>query len=82
MVGMLSLLDALFQQPLTTLIGQLNLTSDLGAALLERRGALGQLLSFVEDIEQNRPLTMSVPDNFNQLYADAMQWVDDLDIDA
>ncbi len=82
MVGMLSLLDALFQQPLTTLIGQLNLTSDLGAALLERRGALGQLLSFVEDIEQNRPLTMSVPDNFNQLYADAMQWVDDLEIES
>jgi EAL and modified HD-GYP domain-containing signal transduction protein len=82
MVGMLSLLDALFQQPLAALINPLNLTDDISTALLERKGGLGKLLSFIEDIEQNRPLVMKVPDNFNQLYADAMQWVDDLEMDS
>ena len=52
MVGMFSRLEALFSQPLATIIGPLHLAEEVSAALLQRKGTLGQLLTLVEAAEQ------------------------------
>ncbi len=52
MVGIFSLLDALFNQPLHDVITPLNLGETMNAALLERKGKLGQLLQLMENTEQ------------------------------
>jgi EAL and modified HD-GYP domain-containing signal transduction protein len=51
MVGMVSLVDALFGQPLTEIVALLNLEEDLQNALLKREGRLGTLLRLVEASE-------------------------------
>lgn len=51
-VGMLSLLDALLQQPLAELLEPLNLSEPVVEALLQRAGRYGQLLALVECGEQ------------------------------
>ncbi|MEY2342932.1 EAL and HDOD domain-containing protein [Acidithiobacillus sp. IBUN Pt1247-S3] len=52
LVGMLSLIDALFDQPLAELLGELKLHPSVTAALLEREGEDGVLLQLLESIEQ------------------------------
>lgn len=44
-VGMLSSLDAWFDQPLSTLLSRLPLSADLNTALLKHEGVLGEILS-------------------------------------
>ncbi len=51
-VGLLSALDAVLDQPMDELLEQLPLSGDLSAALLERSGPQGELLSRVMDFEQ------------------------------
>jgi EAL and modified HD-GYP domain-containing signal transduction protein len=51
MVGMFSLVDALFGQPLAEIVALLNLEEDLQNALLKREGRLGTLLRLVEASE-------------------------------
>lgn len=53
MAGILSLLDALLNQPLEDVIKQINLTSDVRQALLEREGKLGSMLELAEVLERN-----------------------------
>jgi len=52
MVGMFSHLETLFSQPLAKIIGPLHLAEEVSAALLLRKGALGELLTLVEAAEQ------------------------------
>jgi len=52
MVGMFSLLEALFSQPLANIIGPLRLTQEVSNALLQHAGMLGDLLILVEAAEQ------------------------------
>lgn len=52
MVGMFSQLEALFAQPLATIIGPLKLSEEISAALLQHGGKLGELLALVEAAEQ------------------------------
>jgi c-di-GMP-related signal transduction protein len=52
MVGILSLIDVLFEVPMDELVGKLNLVDDVRDALLGRSGALGRLLLLVEKLEQ------------------------------
>ena len=51
MVGMFSLLEALFAMPLEDIVTPLNLAEDVVDALLKRGGKLGALLSLVEQCE-------------------------------
>lgn len=51
MVGMLSLMDVLFGQPLATILQALNLDENVMDALLQRQGLLGDLLSLAESAE-------------------------------
>jgi EAL and modified HD-GYP domain-containing signal transduction protein len=51
MVGILSLLDILFETPMEEIIAHLNLTDDVSLALLRREGQLGKMLMLTEKLE-------------------------------
>jgi EAL and modified HD-GYP domain-containing signal transduction protein len=51
MVGILSLLDVLFETPMLEIISNLNLNDDVSAALLNRDGQLGRILALTEKLE-------------------------------
>ena len=51
MVGILSLLDVLFETPMEEIIANLNLTDDVSSALLKREGKLGRMLLLTEKLE-------------------------------
>ena len=51
MVGILSLLDVLFETPMDEIIANLNLNDDVSSALLKREGQLGKLLMLTEKLE-------------------------------
>ena len=51
MVGILSLLDILFETPMEEIIANLNLNDDVTAALLRREGKLGKMLLLAEKLE-------------------------------
>lgn len=51
MVGILSLLDVLFEIPMSEIISTLNLNDDVSAALLTREGPLGRILMLTEKLE-------------------------------
>ncbi|MGQ5524397.1 EAL and HDOD domain-containing protein [Chitinimonas sp. PSY-7] len=83
MVGMLSLIDALFSQPMPTLLQALSLEESVHRALLERSGWLGQLLQLVEGMEQDEPsytedrllqLGKLTLDDLNHMQVEALAW--------
>jgi len=51
MVGILSLLDVLFETSMEEIITNLNLTENVSAALLRREGQLGKMLMLTEKLE-------------------------------
>lgn len=51
MTGILSLLDVLFEIPMSEIVESLHLSDDVSAALLSREGKMGMLLSLTEKIE-------------------------------
>ncbi|OGU18254.1 MAG: diguanylate phosphodiesterase [Geobacteraceae bacterium GWC2_53_11] len=51
MVGILSLLDVLFETPMDEIIANLNLNDDVSSALLRRDGQLGKMLMLTEKLE-------------------------------
>jgi c-di-GMP-related signal transduction protein len=59
MTGILSLLDALLETPMSELIEHLHLPGDVRAALLEGAGALGHLLKVVEALERTDDAAVS-----------------------
>jgi c-di-GMP-related signal transduction protein len=59
MTGILSLLDALLETPMSELIEHLQFPDDVRAALLERSGPLGHLLQVVEALERTDDATVS-----------------------
>lgn len=52
MIGILSLIDVLFEVSMAELVAKLNLVDDVRDALLERSGLLGQLLMLTEKLEE------------------------------
>jgi EAL and modified HD-GYP domain-containing signal transduction protein len=51
MTGILSLLEVLFETPMSEIIANLNLTDDVCNALLSRSGQLGSMLTLAEKLE-------------------------------
>jgi len=51
MTGILSLLEVLFETPMSEIIAKLNLTDDVTNALLSRSGQLGSMLTLAEKLE-------------------------------
>lgn len=52
MLGILSLVDVLFETPVEGIVRKLRLNDDITAALLNREGELGALLALAETLEQ------------------------------
>lgn len=87
MVGVLSLLDALFGAPLPELLAELNLADPVRAALLNGEGALGRLLAIVRAFEGNQFAEVAVlladfPQlslaQFNQMQLQALGWAGEI----
>ena len=53
MTGILSLMDVVFEMPQEEIVKELNLPAPVKAALLERDGELGHLLTLTEQLEQD-----------------------------
>jgi len=51
MVGILSLLDVLFETPMEEILSNLNLNDDVSLALLQREGRFGKMLTLAEKLE-------------------------------
>ncbi len=79
MVGMFSLLDALFNQPLAELTAPLNLSDDVRDALLKRKGLLGQMLAYAEAVEYEHPNNAEAYPECTLLILEAMAWANNLE---
>lgn len=79
MVGMFSLLEALFHMPLRDLITPLNLSDEVRDALLEHEGLLGKILTYVADVEGACPAIQSDFAGCTPLLLEAMAWVNNLE---
>lgn len=82
-VGLLSTMDAYFDQPLEEILGNMSLRPDVKAALLVREGELGAVLDLVERmqlgelkaIEWDRLSEFDLtPQVVNELYMEVIQW--------
>ena len=51
MTGILSLLDVLFEVPMSEIVESLHLSDDVTNALLSRQGRMGMLLTLTEKVE-------------------------------
>lgn len=88
LTGMLSLLDALLEQPLEQLLQQLPLSDTIKDALLRQQGPLGQPLQLVLDYEQanwalcQQLANQLLPSNTDvrSLYLDAIDWAEQLQL--
>ena len=87
MVGMLSMVDTLFQQPLSEVLDLFNLDESLQNALLHRSGKLGILLQLVvasenADGEAAMVLLQNFPgldfDQFNRTQVEALKWANNI----
>lgn len=82
MVGMFSLLEALFAMPLKDIVTPLNLSEGVTDALLKRSGRLGAMLSLVEqsehapaaDFAERLTAVGLTPANYCQCLVHACQW--------
>jgi c-di-GMP-related signal transduction protein len=87
MVGMLSLVDTLFHQPMTEVLGLLNLEDSVRDALLHRSGELGSLLALVTASENAEggaamALLQDFPqldfEQFNRAQIEALKWANSI----
>lgn len=85
LVGLFSNLDAFYNQPMRQLIEELPLSEEITAALLEGRGALGELLEYVRFYEKGQWLEGDGDEGVESLnavaptcYLDAVRWDEEL----
>lgn len=87
MVGMLSLLDTLMDEPLNELVPRLNLQEDIEAALLKRSGDIGELLAMCGEIESGDTLAVQTrlrarpgltADTLNVAQLEALGWANNI----
>ncbi|MGA1109359.1 MAG: hypothetical protein ACO3TX_12440, partial [Pseudomonadales bacterium] len=76
-------MDAFFDQPLVEILGSMSLRPDVRAALVDREGAFGAVLSLVEAIQRGEleAIDWSMladydfsPELVNELYLQVIQW--------
>jgi len=82
-VGLLSTMDAYFDQPLEEILGNMSLRPDVKAALLVREGELGAVLDLVERMQLGELIAIEwdrlsefdlSPQVVNELYMEVIQW--------
>lgn len=80
-VGLLSILDALMDQPMEAVLKGMNLSSDMHIALLRHRGNAGRTLMLARSLERGDPppdLAHGVTSRrVARLHLDAMEWADE-----
>lgn len=84
--GLFSLLDAILDQPFSSLLDAIPLSTDIRLALLEQRGEMAFYLAFIADYEQEhwdrvrrRAEKMQLDEQqLIGLYMDATRWADNL----
>ena len=85
LIGLFSLLDAMFRMPLSDVLERINLAEKAREALLDRTGPFGSALNFVEAYElglweQATSLAKELgvaPDRISAIYTDAVKWATD-----
>lgn len=85
LIGLFSLLDAMFRMPLPDVLERINLAPEAREALLDRTGPFGDALNFVEAYElglweQATDLAKGLgvaPDRIPAIYTDAVKWAAD-----
>lgn len=82
LVGLFSLLDAIMDVPMQSILEHLNLTSEINRALLEGAGALGEVLRTVEAYERlDFPAAPLLPFSREDIpmraFLEAIQWADE-----
>jgi EAL and modified HD-GYP domain-containing signal transduction protein len=74
LVGLLSLMDALFQTSLNEIIKELNLNEEINNALMNHEGTLGKLLSLIEETEKYEVNLKKVSDILESMNATMQDW--------
>jgi c-di-GMP phosphodiesterase len=87
-VGIMSLMDALFGQPMEKILEQIAVAEEVRDALLFRKGTYGDMLKlaeYVERIEDAGPLLLPTleklklsPEDFSALQLTAFQWASNI----
>jgi len=85
LVGLFSLLDAVFRMPLHEVLERVNLADEVKAALLEREGIYADALQVIESYElglwelaAEQASTLGVPTNqLPELFAEALEWAEE-----
>jgi EAL and modified HD-GYP domain-containing signal transduction protein len=85
LVGLFSLLDAVFRMPLGDVLERVNLADEVKAALLDRTGRYADMLTLIESYELGLwesaaeiAGTLSVPsEKLPELYATALKWAEE-----
>ncbi|MCC5825160.1 HDOD domain-containing protein [Alkalimonas sp.] len=88
LTGMLSLIDALLEQPLDQVLSQLPLESSIKVALLQQQGPLSKPLKLILDYEQanwqlcEQASSKLIPGqtDIRSLYLDAIDWAEQLQL--
>lgn len=86
LTGMLSLIDALLEQPLEQVLQQLPIAPDIKAALIEQQGHLGHSLNMVlyyekadwKGYQQQANHLLDEHTDVRELYLDAIDWAEQL----
>lgn len=87
MVGMLSLLDVLMEEPLLDIVARMSLHEDIEAALLERSGDIGGLLSLCGELEAGDAVALRerlrtypalTADALNMAQLEALGWANNI----
>ena len=82
LAGLFSILDALLDMPMNEIVEGVNLTSDIAAALMERKGPIGEILQAVEGIEGgNWDLILKAGvgiEKISAIYINAVEWTERL----
>jgi EAL and modified HD-GYP domain-containing signal transduction protein len=80
LVGLLSVLDALFDAPIAGLVDQLALSDEIAAALVDHAGPLGELLDVAIAYEHGAPPAVAPADlpaeTRLDAYVTAVSWAD------
>jgi EAL and modified HD-GYP domain-containing signal transduction protein len=80
LVGLLSVLDAVFDAPISGLVDQLSLSDEIASALVDHRGPLGEVLEVAIEYERGErrsPHTFALTSEATlDAYATAVPWAD------
>lgn len=78
--GLFSLIDAIFDEPMETLLEQIKLDQEITDALLERKGPMGELLTAIIYYEQgewdNLKYDSLTPQQYAQAYQESINWTE------